>query len=267
MSSVFLNGFADELIKEAGSGLGGRLSRSLLKKTIGVETAAAKTSREVAKATAAKKLKDASSLKGRALAAKDAVVSQGRRIGKMTKEQWAKLTPTQKKMVMAGGGTAAVGGAAYAGASRHGTGDGGGLKNLKGRQAATWTDSTKGGKVGNPSENPERFNKKAGFTDGYSIGKGVGARVTGPKAGKKLAPMKEVNLGSARPSTGVPSATRKPASKSLMGSVTGGLNFDKKMPSLPGQKKKTPSSQVSVGKATRLPGSSMSSSSIRDLQR
>jgi hypothetical protein len=239
MSSVFLNGFADELIKEAGSGLGGTLSKRLLKKTIGVETAAAKTSREVAKAAKLKeaaKLKFDASIKGRALAAKDAVVSKGRELGKMTKEKWNSLSQAQKDAFKIGGGAAAIGGTAYA---MHGTGDGGGLKNLKGRQAATWTDSTKGGKIGNPSENPERFNKKAGFTDGYSIGKGVGARVTGPKAGKKLAPMKEVNLGSARPSTGVPSATRKPAPKSLMGSVTGGLNFDKKMPSLPGQKKKT----------------------------
>ena len=199
--------------------------------------------------------------------AKDAVASKGRELGKMTKEQWAKLSPSQKKAVMAGGGLAAVGGASYVGSrASHGTGDGGGLKNLKGRQSATFTADAGGGKVGNPTENPENFKKKAGFTDGYSIGSAAkDGRVTGPKAGKKLAPMKEGNLGGgARSSRGVPKATPPTTAKSLLGSVTGKMNFGD-MPALPGQKKKTPSSQVTVGKATRLPGSPMAASSRKAL--
>jgi hypothetical protein len=106
-----------------------------------------------------------------------------------------------------------------------------------------------------------RMKKKAGLTDGYSIGKGVGARVTGPKEGKKITGSGEVNLGGrARSSKGA----TKARPKSLMGSVTGGLSFGD-MPSLPGQKKKTPSSQVTMGKATRLSGSGMHASSRKAL--
>lgn len=74
-----------------------------------------------------------------------------------------------------------------------------------------------------------QLKKKASFTDGYSIGSAAKAgRVTGPKA-MKAAPAKETDFG------------------------------------FGGTKKKTPSSHVTVGKATRLSGSGLLASSKKSL--
>ena len=53
----------------------------------------------------------------------------------------------------------------YRNKSKHGTGDGamygGGTGNFGGTQAPAFTADTKKGKIGNPSENPQNFGKKA----------------------------------------------------------------------------------------------------------
>lgn len=96
----------------------------------------------------------------------------------------------------------------------------------------------------------EEFNKLALALRGQeaTLGKAVGGGVPDPKS-QKMAPMKEVQLGGARP-------------QATLGSVTGDIRASK-MPKLPGRK--TPSSEVTIGKVTRLPGSGMRASSKKML--
>lgn len=64
-----------------------------------------------------------------------------------------------------------------------GTKYGGGLGNLGGKKAPNFTSNTKGGKIGNPTENPERF----GTGCGPKYGCGAGKHGTGCGMGKKAA--------------------------------------------------------------------------------
>jgi hypothetical protein len=86
---------------------------------------------------------------------------------------------TGKKKMVKKGGMALVNNPQY----------GGGLGNLGGKKAPTFTSSTKGGKVGNPTENPGRFGTGCGPKYGCGGGKhgtGCGAAKQGTGCGPKF---------------------------------------------------------------------------------
>jgi hypothetical protein len=162
MDNYFLNGFVDELTKEAahplftsmnrGGTLLGQRVRGLMKRVV-------KRSRKIGKGGAKKSVEGAKKLKRKSLASATAFKKTSMNMETLPGVK----APKQRPSYGTGAGAlvrATVREAGKARGQRTAYGTGGG--NLGARKAPAFTSNTRGGKLGNPTENPDRFGTGCG---------------------------------------------------------------------------------------------------------